>query len=72
MTGEVFFGIPFAAVGFLEVVEFVVELHIVVDRLGTVLVAQLRVFTKSSFVSLCVVQLMFCIHISIKDNKVKI
>ena len=31
VPGEVFFAIPLAAVGFLEVVEFVVELHVVID-----------------------------------------
>lgn len=42
--GEVFFAVPLAAVGFLEVVEFVVELHVVINGLQTVLVAHIRVF----------------------------
>ena len=44
MPGEVFFAVPLSAVGFLEVVEFVVELHVVIDGLLTVLVAHIRVF----------------------------
>jgi len=44
VPGEVFLAVPLAAVGFLEVVEFVVELHIIIDGLLTVLVAQLRIF----------------------------
>ena len=44
VPGEVFLAVPFSAVGFLEVVEFVVELHVVIDGLLTVVVAQLRVF----------------------------
>lgn len=44
VAGEVFFAVPLAAVGFLEVVEFVVELHVVIDGLLTVLVAHIRIF----------------------------
>ena len=44
VPGEVFLAVPLAAVGFLEVVKFVVELHIIIDGLLTVLVAQLRIF----------------------------
>ena len=33
VPGEVFLAVPLAAVGFLEVVEFVVELHIIIDGL---------------------------------------
>ena len=44
MSGEVFFAVPLAAVGFLEVVELVVELHVVIDGFLTVLVAHIRVF----------------------------
>ncbi|MBD5233549.1 MAG: hypothetical protein HDS65_05145 [Bacteroidales bacterium] len=44
MPGEIFFAILSAAVGFLEVVERVVKLHIVIDRFGAVLVAHFRVF----------------------------
>lgn len=44
MPGEFFFGITFAHVGFLEVVECVVELHVVINCLGTVLVSHLGVF----------------------------
>lgn len=44
VPGEVFFAVPLAAVGFLEVVEFVVELHVVIDGLLTVLVAHILVF----------------------------
>lgn len=44
MAGEVFFAIPLSAVGFLEVVECIVELHIVIDCIGAVLVAHIRVF----------------------------
>ena len=44
VPGEVFFAVPHAAVGFLEVVELVVELHIVIDGFLTVHVAHIRVF----------------------------
>ena len=44
MPGEVFFAVPLAAVGFLEVVELVVKLHVVIDCIGTVLVTHIRVF----------------------------
>ena len=44
VPGEVFFAIPLAAVVFLEVVEFVVELHVIVNGFLTVLVAHIRVF----------------------------
>lgn len=44
VPGEVFFAVPLSAVGFLEDVEFVVELHVVIDGLLTVLVAHIRVF----------------------------
>lgn len=53
VPGEVFFAVPLSAVWFLasqalrddlEVVEFVVELHVVIDGLLTVLVAHIRVF----------------------------
>lgn len=53
VASEVFFAVPLAAVWFLasqalrddlEVVEFVVELHVVIDGLLTVLVAHIRVF----------------------------
>ena len=44
VPGEVFFAVPLSAVGFLEVVEFVVELHVVIDGLLTVLVAHIRIF----------------------------
>lgn len=44
VPGEVFFAVPLAAVGFLEVVEFVVELQVVVYGFLTVLVAHIRVF----------------------------
>ena len=44
VPGEVFFAIPLAAVGFLEVVELVVELHVIVHGFLTVLVAHIRVF----------------------------
>ena len=37
VPGEVFLAVPFAAVGFLEVVEIIVELQIVVDCLGSCL-----------------------------------
>ena len=53
VPGEVFFAVPLSAVGFLasqalrddlEVVEYVVELHVVIDGLLTVLAAHIRVF----------------------------
>ena len=44
VPGEVFFAVPLAAVGFLEVVEHIVELHVVIDGFLTVLVAHIRVF----------------------------
>lgn len=44
VPGEVFFAVPLSAVGFIEVVEFIVELHVVIDGLLTVLVAHIRVF----------------------------
>ena len=44
VPGKVFLAVPLAAVGFLEVVEFVVELHVVIYGLLTVLVAHIRVF----------------------------
>ena len=44
MAGEVFFAVPVTAVGFLEAVEFVVKLHVVVHGILIVLVAQLAVF----------------------------
>ena len=44
VPGEVFFAIPLSAVGFLEVVECIVKLHIVIDCIGAVLVAHIRVF----------------------------
>ena len=44
MAGEVFFAVPVAAVGFLEAVEFVVKLHVVVHGILAVLVAHIRVF----------------------------
>ena len=44
VAGEVFFAVPVAAVGFLEAVEFVVKLHVVVHGIQIVLVAQLAVF----------------------------
>lgn len=39
VPGEVFFAVPLSPVCFLEVVEFVVELHVVSDGFLTVLVA---------------------------------
>ena len=44
VPGEVFFAVPLSAVGFLEAVELVVELHVVVDGFLAVLVAHIRVF----------------------------
>lgn len=44
VAGEVFFAVPVTAVGFLEAVEFVVKLHVVVHGILVVLVAQLAVF----------------------------
>ena len=44
MTDEVFIVIQLAAVGFLKVVELVVELHVVAAPPGTMLVAYLHVF----------------------------
>lgn len=41
MSGEVFFAVPLAAVGCLEVVEFVVELQVFINDLLTVLVAHI-------------------------------
>lgn len=56
VPGEVFFAIPLAAVGFLtsqalrddlEVFEFVVELHVVIDGLLTVLLCRAKRFAIS-------------------------
>ena len=49
VPGEVFFAIPFTAVGFLEVVERVFKLHIVIDCIVAVLVAQFRIFSICPF-----------------------
>ena len=43
VPGKVFFAVPLSAVGFREVVEIVVELHVVVDGFLAVLVAHIRV-----------------------------
>ena len=47
VLGEVFFAVPLAAVGFLEVVEFVVELHVVIDGLLTVVLCRAKRFAIS-------------------------
>ena len=44
VPGEVFLAVPFSAVGFLEVVEIIVELQIVVDSLGGVFLTHFSVF----------------------------
>ena len=44
VTGEVFLAVPFSAEGFLEVVERIFKLHVVIDGVVAVLVAQLGVF----------------------------
>ena len=44
VAGEVLFAISFTAVGFLEVVELIVELQEIVDGLGAEFVAQVREF----------------------------
>ena len=39
VPGEVFFAVPLSAVGFLEAVELVVELHVVIDGIEVITLA---------------------------------